>query len=157
MSNPYAPTPPGPPAAQPPQPAPQWAAPAAPYQYPVAPGRGGNGMAVAAVVMSGLALVGVIVLGLLHLTQASGLGGPVGVLHGTVAVAGGQVGGGELASTLRGIVTDDGGDVESLTCPATSAVGAGEVTVCHGDVSGEEWAFIVVFEDASGTFVVNPI
>jgi len=157
VSNPYTPSatdgPPGAP------PAPQWAAPPAPYQYPLtAPGRGGNGLAIAAVVMSGLSLLGVLVLAVLYVAGPVGdTGAPIGVLHGTATVAGGQANGDELASNLRQIVTDDGGDVEELTCPASSPVDAGEVTVCHGDVSGDEWAFIVVFEDADGTFVVNPI
>jgi len=119
------------------------------------PPRPGNGLAIAAVVMSGLALLGVLGFGLFM-----GVGmatAPSLVLQGDVTPTGTTVAGTELESALTRAVEDDGGQVDEISCPDTSAVGQGLVTVCHGSVDGFDWTGVVVFEDESGTFIVNPL
>lgn len=151
MSDQYAPAP-----FPAPVPAQQWAAPPAPPAYAsLGARRNRNGLAIAAVVMSALSLVGVLVLGLLFATGA-GAGGS-DLLEGSVSATSGTVDGKALASSVRRIVTDDGGDVTRLTCPASTTISAGTVVVCRGRVSDADWALLVVFEDAEGSFVVNPI
>jgi hypothetical protein len=150
MSDQYAPTPF-------PAPTPQWAAPPAPPAYAsLGAPRSRDGLAVAAVVMSALSLLGVLVLGILF---ATGPGGGAGsdLLEGSVSAPSGTVDGKALAASVRRIVTDDGGDVTKLTCPASTTIAAGTVVVCRGRVSDADWAMLVVFEDAEGSFVVNPI
>lgn len=152
MSDQYAPAP-----FPAPGPAQQWAAAPAPPAYaPLGAPRNRNGLAVAAVVMSALSLVGVLVLGILFATGGPG-GGGSDLLEGSVSATSGTVDGKALASSVRRIVTDDGGDVTKLTCPASTTIAAGTVVVCRGRVSDADWALLVVFEDAEGSFVVNPI
>jgi hypothetical protein len=121
--------------------------------YP--PPRQGNGLAIAAVVMSGLALLGV-----LGIALFMGVGiaiAPSSVLQGDVTPTGTTVAGTELESALTTAVEDDGGQVDEISCPDTSAVGQGLVTVCHGSIDGFDWTGVVVFEDATGTFIVTPL
>jgi len=152
MSDQYAPSP-----FPAPVPAQQWAsAPAPPAYAPLGAPRNRNGLAVAAVVMSALSLVGVLVLGILVATGGPG-GGGSDLLEGSVSATSGTVDGKAVAASVRRIVTDDGGDVTRLTCPASTTVSAGTVVVCRGRVSDADWALLVVFEDAEGSFVVNPI
>ena len=152
MSDQYAPSP-----FPAPVPAQQWAsAPAPPAYAPLGAPRNRNGLAVAAVVMSALSLVGVLVLGILVATGGPG-GGGSDLLEGSVSATSGTVDGKALAASVRRIVTDDGGDVTRLTCPGSTTVSAGTVVVCRGRVSDADWALLVVFEDAEGSFVVNPI
>jgi hypothetical protein len=64
-------------------------------------------------------------------------------------------------SVLSAAVTDrihiDGGDVSDMACPDTPSVDQGVVTVCHGWIDDEKWAVVVYFEDADGTFTLEPI
>ena len=149
MSDQYAPAPF-------PAPAQQWAAPAPPAYASSGASGNRNGLAVAAVVMSALSLVGVLVLGILF-AMGPGGGGSSDLLEGSVSTTSGSVDGKALASSVRRIVTDDGGDVTKLTCPASTTISAGTVVVCRGRVSDADWALLVVFEDAEGSVVVNPI
>jgi hypothetical protein len=134
-----------------PVPAQYWHAPQ-PFQTPP---RQGNGLAVTAIVLSGLALLGV--LGLAAFFAVGASMGPSWVLTGEVAVSGSAVAGPELEAALVGLVEDDGGSVDEITCPESSTVGQGLVTVCHGGVDGWDWTGVVVFEDAEGGFIVNQL
>ena len=44
-----------------------------------------------------------------------------------------------------------------MDCPDTRKVGQGVVTVCHGQIEGDDWAVIVYFEDELGSFTLNPL
>ena len=156
MSNPYAP--PGGPYPGPSHPAyPSPPAPpqqAWPPQQPLGyapPARGG--LAIAAVVMSGLALLGVIGMGVFMVVGVAM--GPSWALQGSITAINGEVAAAALERELTAVIEDDGGWVDALTCPATSPVSQGSVTVCHGEVDGFDWTGIVVFEDRDGSFTLT--
>ncbi|GAA4712710.1 hypothetical protein GCM10025782_06000 [Pedococcus ginsenosidimutans] len=182
MHHPYAPSqPPGQPPNQPPNeaqyegqnqaqpPYAPLAGPGHPYPYPApgqvwnqagqqpfgAPPRQRNGLAVTAIVMSAVALLAS--LGVVAFIAVGVAGGGSGVLTGQVAPAGGAVSSGVLVPALTTVIEDDGGSVEQVSCPDSSAVGQGLVTVCHGSVDGFDWTGIVVFEDSSGTFTLQEL
>jgi len=125
-------------------------------QQPFAPApRQGNGMAITAIVLSGLAIVCVIAL-----AAFMGMGaamGPSWVLEGSVAVVDKGVQGPELEKALTSTIEDDGSYVGEIECPARSAVGQGLVSVCHGSVDDWDWTGVVVFEDDLGNFIVNQL
>lgn len=162
-SNPFAPPghqpspPPQSPQAWAPVQQPAYAAPvpsAAPHQ-PFAPApKGGNGLAITAIVLSGLALLSVLAMAA-FLILGPLMGGGHYVLYGEVAASGGAVTDVVLQDALNSALEDEGSTVDELTCPGESKVGQGLVTVCHGSVDGFDWTGIVVFEDADGTFVVT--
>ena len=159
MSNPFAP--PGP-APQPPQgpfvpPVPQgrsggsgpmWA----PQPFVAEPKRG-NGLAITAIVLSGLALLGVLALAAFILVGSGASGG--WVLSGEVTPIDKGVTDVALQDSLASVIREDGGSVDKLECPPRSQVGQGLVTVCHGSVDGWDWTGVVVFEDDEGTFIVT--
>jgi hypothetical protein len=119
------------------------------------PPRQRNGLAIAAIVMSGLALLGV--LGIAVVMGLAVAAGPSYVLQGQVDPIGKTVTGQALSSSLTKVIEDDGGQVDEVTCPDSSAVGQGLVTVCHGSVDGSDWTGVVVFEDESGTFILDEL
>jgi hypothetical protein len=159
-SNPF-----GPPGQEPPQhpqawapvPQPGYAAqPPTPGAYPPfspAP-RNGNGLAVTAIVLSGLALLGVLAMAAFFLVGPM-MGGSGYVLTGEVTVVDKGASDGDLQQSLTTAIEDDGGSVDELVCPLRSQVGQGLVTVCHGSVDGFDWTGVVVFEDDEGSFIVT--
>ena len=126
-----------------------------PQRFGYTPPTQGNGLAITAIVISVIALLGV--LGVVLFPVAAPSIGPSSVLNGQVAPIGASATGAELARSLTHAVEDDGGSVEVIHCPDSSAVGQGLVTVCHGTVDGGAWTGMVVFEDAAGTFIVNEL
>ncbi|MET9023468.1 hypothetical protein ABZV93_26195 [Actinopolymorpha sp. NPDC004070] len=42
-------------------------------------------------------------------------------------------------------------------CPDVASVVQGVVAVCHGTISGDQWAVIVYFEDAQGHYTLVPV
>ena len=121
-----------------------------------APPRQRNGLAVAAVAMSAVALL--VSLGIAAFIAIGVASGGSGVLAGTVAPSGGAVANDVLVPALTSVIEDDGGSGGKITCPGSSAVGQGLVTVCHGSVDGfDDWTGIVVFEDSSGTFSLQEL
>jgi hypothetical protein len=84
-----------------------------------------------------------------------GPGGSSWALSGAVSPSAGAVTSQVLEDELTTMLEDDGALVDELTCPATSAVGQGETTVCRGDVDGVDWIGIVVFEGDTGEFVLT--
>ena len=163
QGNPYGPPPPAQPAAvmQPAQhPWPLQGYPTSPQQWhPVqpfqaTPQKHGNGLAVTAIVLSALALLGVLGLGIFAVGASMG---PSWVLAGKVEVSGASVAGADLEAALGEVIEDDGSLVDEIGCPDSSAVGQGLVTVCHGSVDGWDWTGVVVFEDAQGAFIVNQL
>lgn len=160
-SNPYGPPPfPQQPVApstrqQYPTPAPGQAWNQAPYAPQAIPPRQRNGLAVAAIAISVVALLASI--GAVVFIAAGTFAGGPAALTGTVQPVGAAVTGDELVSRLTKVIEDDGGSVGEITCPASSAVGQGLVTVCHGSVDDFDWTGVVVFEDASGTFTLQEL
>ena len=150
---------------QSPMPHPAGSAAAAQYWSPPPPGLGpvafgqprrrGNGLAITAVVLSALALL--VALGVAAAVLFGGPAGPPGALSGQVTPVDQAVASNNLQAELTKIITDDGGSVDTITCPDRSRVGQGLVTVCKGSVDGYDWTGIVVFEDAEGTFVLNEL
>ena len=111
-----------------------------------------NGLAVAAVVMAGLSLLGVLGLGVAMLVGSEM--GPSWALQGEVQPVNGQTAGDALERELRSLMQDDGSSVEKLTCPDSAPVAQGEVAVCHGSVDDWDWTGVVHFEDDAGTFTL---
>lgn len=126
---------------------------APPQPYTPAP-RGGNGLAVTAIVLSGLALLSVLAMAAFLFLGPLG-GGAHYVLYGEVHTTGGVATDADLQDAITAALEDEGSSAEDLTCPGESKVGQGLVTVCHGSVDGFDWTGIVVFEDEDGTFVVT--
>jgi hypothetical protein len=136
-----------------------------PQQYwqpspPVA--RQKNGLAIAALVVASLALL--IGLGLSVALAADGLsflaGGmppAAGGLRGTApqVVSGQEYPGRHLENEITRVYFDDGLDVARMACPATPAVVADAVTICHGSVDGADWSFRVTFQDGLGHFTLD--
>lgn len=119
-----------------------------------------RGLALAGVVLGGLALLGVLLLTVLGLAtylglDGSGGSGGWGPTRGTVAPSSSSaLDGPALAAEIERRVSDDGGDPDGIVCPATPRVAQDVTTVCHGDVDGDEWAFVVFFEDAQGRYTL---
>ena len=146
-----------------PQPAVLQQEPTPPQQWQPAPPvfRQSNWLAVTALVVAGIALL--IGLGLSVAFAANGLTSfadgmpPTGGLAGTApqVVSGQEYPGRQLENEITRLYFDDGLDVRQMSCPATSAVVADAVTVCHGMVDGADWSFRVTFEDGLGHFTLD--
>jgi len=114
-----------------------------------------NGLAITALVVACLALV--LVLAVIVSGVLSGFMPPVaGNLQGTApqVVLGEPYPGALLADEVSRVISNDGGDVGSITCPDTSDVKAGVASVCHGLVDGFESAITVTFQDGVGHFTL---
>ena len=128
----------------------------APVDVRVVGGPAGvRGLAVAGIATGGVALLGVLLLAVFVLvTSGSGDPGGWGPVRGTVTPVSGSLDGPTLAAEIARQITDEGGDPEGITCPSTPKVAQDVTTVCHGDVDGDEWAFVVFFEDAEGRYTL---
>ncbi|QGN58526.1 hypothetical protein [Nostocoides sp. HKS02] len=132
--------------------------PPSPQGAAVAPPRRGNGLAITALVLSAVALL--VALGMAAFAVigvAAGAGPGPSALTGRVTPIDKGVAGAELQSELTRIIRNDGGSVDTITCPDRSQVGQGLVTVCKGSVDGSDWTGVVVFEDDGGTFVLDEL
>jgi uncharacterized protein DUF4333 len=132
--------------------------PAQPWTPPYAPPptRSGNGVAVAALVVAVIALLGVIAVGVFAVAVLGGGGEPLtGRLPAVSPRA--PLSGSALADAVSDRITKDGGDVGRVRCPETAKVAQGTVTVCHATIDDGDWAVVVFFEDAQGTFTLDPI
>jgi hypothetical protein len=124
---------------------------------PAGPGRG---LAVAAVVLAGLALlVALLALAVGGVAALAGdSSGGYGQLRGTITPAkGGALTGSALAKEVATKVSEDGGEPEGITCPATAKVAQDVTTVCHGSDYGENSTFVVFFEDGKGAYTLLEI
>ncbi|MGI3784789.1 MAG: DUF4333 domain-containing protein [Janthinobacterium lividum] len=130
-----------------------------------APAPAGRRLAITGVVLGGLALLGVLLLAAFALAttflgpldDGSGSGGWTPT-RGTIGPsAGAGLDGAELAGEIERQVRDEGGDPEDVRCPATAEIAQDVTTVCHGDVDGDEYAFVVFFEDATGDYTLLEI
>lgn len=117
---------------------------------------------VISLVVSLIALIGVATLAIFGVTGGSGplgddsLGGTAPLTGQLEVPATGGLPGSALSKVVEKVVIDDGGDVTELRCPDTPEVKQGAVTVCHGTISTEAWAIVVVFEDTDGNFTAVP-
>jgi len=133
-----------------------------PAPVPPAPSRG-RGLAITSLVLSALAVLGVIAVAVLVMVRTDpNNGGPAGSggpLTGQLAAStsGGRLAGPQLAHAVSTRIDQDGGNVTLMNCPDTAKVGQGVVTVCHGVVSSSEYAIVVYFEDKDGRFTLDPI
>jgi hypothetical protein len=141
------------------QPSPGQDVPPQAYWQPSPPAsRQGNGLAITALVVACVALV--VVLGLVLLVFIGGFFSSAfsssGDLQGTApqVVAGEPYPGSRLADEVSRVISGDGGDVGSMTCPETPVVDAGALAVCHGVVDGSDSTVTVTFEDGLGHFTL---
>lgn len=164
--DPTSPTQPGGPTAAPPVSPAAWSAPMGPG--PVAPGappaygyvppkshRPGLVLGVISLVISTIALLGVI--GIAVMMFAGGPGGD-GPLTGQLPIAGaGAIGSTEFSKAIADRMRQDGATVDDMVCPAAPTVERGQVWVCHGKLDGSDWAVIVYVEDSAGRYTLNPV
>jgi hypothetical protein len=138
---------------------PQWYPALAPPPMPST--GGGRGLAITAVVLSAIALLGVLAVAawVLVATAPADEDVSTGPLTGQLAASshGGRVTGDTLAEAVSARITQDGGEVSRMDCPETAKVDQGIVTVCHGVISMSDWAVIVYFEDRDGRFTLEPL
>jgi hypothetical protein len=138
------------------------------YWQPSAPApRQSNGLAITALVVASLALltglggfVSQIFMGAMFGGLASSAGGyspSASSMPGTApqVVAGQAYPGTQLQDEVARVIRADGGDVKSISCPATPVVVATAVTVCQGVVDGSGWTFRLTFEDLLGHFTLE--
>jgi hypothetical protein len=130
-----------------PAPVPAWQHPQPMYEP-----RRRDGLAIAAVIMAALALLGVLGLGIA--TFVGSELAPSWVLTGDVQPVNGSTTASALQHELTRLLEDDGSFVDDVTCPDSSPVDQGAVTVCHGQVDGWDWTGIVYFEDGGGAFTL---
>jgi hypothetical protein len=111
----------------------------------------GRGLAIAAIIMSSIALLAVLLVGLILLGGLAFTGSA----NGNVSLgAGGGLGGDSLEQAVRSAMTGTGSEVTAMDCPDTEKVDQGVVSVCHGTMDGSDWSFVVFFESAGGQFTV---
>jgi hypothetical protein len=67
------------------------------------------------------------------------------------------VSGQDLQAAVRDVLERDGADVSILTCPDTPQLKQGVVSVCHGTMDGDSWAFVVFVEDTQGHFTLQSL
>jgi hypothetical protein len=145
-------------------PAPPLAAPSAGYGVPpvhvhvTTPATPGRGLALTGVVLAGLALlVALLTLVVVGVSGfASNPGGGYG-LRGTIAPVQRGLTGPALAAEVATKISEDGGDPEGISCPATTRVDQDVTTVCHGSDYGQDATFVVFFEDATGAYTLLEI
>jgi hypothetical protein len=137
------------------------------YWQPSPPvARQGNGLAITAIVIAGIALLmglGGFVLPLIaggvFALASSGSAGPFGTpsLEGTApqVVAGQAYPGRLLQEEVARVEGGSGPGGPSYSCPETAAVVAGTVTICHEAGGGPGSSVKVTFEDDLGHFRVE--
>jgi len=137
------------------------------YWQPPPVAKKDNGLTIVALVIGSLALLLVlgfvaaqIVVGFIFggiMSPSGGFFPPGDGMRGTApqVVAGQIYPGALLQDEVERVVGDNGGNVGSMSCPATQAVVTGAVTECHGEVDGSNWSYRVTFEDAMGHFTLD--
>jgi hypothetical protein len=129
--------------------------PAQPWQPAPAAPKQGKGLAITALVVACIALV--LVLGVMVSGFLTGFMPLMsGDLQGTApqVVLGEPYPGTLLADEVSRVISWDGGDVGSITCPDTPEVRAGVTADCHGKIDGFESAVTVTFVDGVGHFTL---
>jgi hypothetical protein len=124
-------------------------------------------LAITALVLSVIALLGVLSVAVLLGMGAYAMSGPAGDGGGgndwpltgqlSASTAGGPVPGDTLAEDVSDRLAQDFGDVSRMDCPPTPGVGQNVVTLCHGVIDSSDYAIVVFFEDDDGHFTLLPI
>jgi hypothetical protein len=132
-----------------------WALPSAVQS--VTADRRGLGLAVSSLVLSLLAMLGV--LGVAAWMFFAGIplpGETASLLTGRLPAVptNGTLPGARLAAAVSATVQHGGEEVSDLRCPDTPRVAGGVITVCHGSSSGAPWSVAVVFENRDGQFTL---
>jgi hypothetical protein len=119
-------------------------------------------LGVISLIASGLALLGVIGLFAWSFSPPLGLppedfGPAPAPLTGQLPAVpnGRQVPAEDLTDAITKRLEVDGWDVGSMRCPQVTGLGQGTVSVCHATMDGSDWAVIVFFEDAKGTYTLS--
>ena len=141
------PLPPQPAQLQTPPQQPQWQ-----WQPPAS--RQSKSLAITALVVACVALL--LVLGLIVFVVLTGFLSSIGDLQGTApqVVTGQTYPGGLLQDEVTRVISGDGGEVGSMTCPETANVDAGAATLCQGVVDGFPSEVTITFEDGLGHFTL---
>lgn len=136
------------------------------YAMPTSTSRPGLVLGIISLIASGLALLGVIGLatwvlagqpGALPAGVPSDFGPPPAPLTGQLSEVpnGRQVAAADLTAEIRERLEEDGWLVEDMRCPQVTGLAQGTVSVCHSTMDDGEWAVIVFFEDAKGTYTLS--
>lgn len=130
-----------------------------PWTYAAAPGdqapQQGKGLAITAIVLSTLALLGVVVIAALGALMFFAGGFDNYTLHGRAETSHGQVGHNELELAIRKAIEDDGGAPSEIECPETSKAGTGLSVMCDTTIDDAGWVAVVVFADDQGEFALT--
>lgn len=139
-----------------PPPPPWYPAPRHNAALPALPGQHHpHWVSILSLILSGLALIGV-----LGVAVWLTLGDTVpATLTGQVRAnaSNDPLSGQDLQAAVRDVLERDGGVVTILTCPDTPRIGQGVVSVCHGTMDGDAWAFVVYLEDDQGHFTLQSL
>jgi Domain of unknown function (DUF4333) len=94
--------------------------------------------------------------GLIVFVVLTGFLSSIGDLQGTApqVVTGQTYPGGLLQDEVTRVISGDGGEVGSMTCPETANVDAGAATLCQGVVDGFPSEVTITFEDGLGHFTL---
>lgn len=84
--------------------------------------------------------------------------GSYGTLNGRLSPApkhGRAVSGDALMYSVQRLLNDGFGNVTALACPRVPRVAQGVVSVCHGEIDGDQWDVVVIFEDGRGDYTLD--
>lgn len=133
---------------------------ASPWTYTDGPSgrtpQQGKGLAITAIVLSTLALLGLVVvaaLGAFMFFAASGYDSYT--LRGSAETSQGQIAHSELEPAIRKAFEDDGGAPSKIECPETSKVGPGLSVMCDTTIDDAGWVAVVVFVNEQGEFALT--
>lgn len=116
----------------------------------------GKGLAITAIVLSVLALLGVVlVVALGALMYFAGSGYDNYTLYGRAEASQGQVAHNELELAIRKAIEDDGGTPSKVECPETSTAGPGLSVMCDTTIDDAGWVAVVVFANDQGEFALT--
>jgi Domain of unknown function (DUF4333) len=137
---------------------PQQSPPTQPYGQPLAP-KQKNGLAIAALLVAGFALLVAVGGFVSQIFMGMMFSGPTPFgadMQGTApqVVTGQTYSGTLLQGEVSRVIRGDGGQVLSISCPATRAVEAGAVAVCHAVIDGSDSSVSVTFDDGLGHFTL---
>lgn len=133
---------------------------ASPWTYAAGPGgqppQPGRGLAITAIVLSTIALLGLVVMGVLgSFMFFAATGFDSYTLQGHAETSQGQVAHNELEPAIRKAIEDDGGTPSKVECPETSNVGPGLSVMCDTTIDDYGWVAVVVFTNDQGDFALT--
>ena len=123
-------------------------------------GRPASGLAIVSLILSLLALLGVLaVAGWMFVSGTPLPGETKSPLSGELQAVptNRTLEGARLAAAVSATVENNLGEVSNLSCPDIPRVAQGVVTICHGSISGDPWSVVVIFENRDGRFTLLPV